>query len=804
MRPRHAPPRRPDLPGVTTVSETRRLLPLSAVPESVAATGAEPGCSRLSRMFRAAPVALVEVDADQRVLLWNRAAERLFGWTAAEVLGMRNPLLPDAGDAADEIVAMREQALAADGTAVAGSRFEARRPHKDGRLLDVEVLLTAVTDADGRLTGWIAAFTDNSERTALRSRLDARMRQQAAVAALGRTALGARSLQPVLDAAIACVVATLGVLAASVLRREPDGSLVFAATYGYTVPDDGHETYVAGRPPPLAARVLATGEPFVVDDLTAPGAPVPRWAAHLISGCGARSSALVLVGGVDAPWGTLGAHAPTVGAFGPDDLVFLRAVANIVAEAAARCAVEEEVRHRASHDALTGLPNRDLLGERLAEALRGRGSRRSDGYSALLLVDLDGFKDVNDSQGHQTGDEILRQVGARLTGRLRSTDTVARLGGDEFAVLLTDLPAPDHAAWVAAELGSLLRLPYTTPQGPVGLAGSIGIAIAGRGACDPFELLRRADAAMYRAKRERCGHAVHDAALDDGASARLGLVSELRTALEEEALTLHYQPVVDLGHGGVTSVEALVRWTHPTLGPQSPAEFVALAESSGLAGDLTDLVVRTASRQWAAWAQDGLRIPVAVNLSPILLRADGFADYLVRSVVQAGMPLDRLRIEVTETALAHEGAVDVLRDLRRRGIRVAIDDFGTGWSSLGRLKQLPVDTIKIDRSFVTGLVEDRRDAAIVRSVVALASELGLRTIAEGVETTEVAHALRDLGVDRAQGYLYARPLPPDELRSWYDARVSAVPAPRRPAARRPGRRPPARPADAATAPPPGR
>ena len=782
MRPRRAPPPYRSAQGLTAVPETRRLLPLTAVAPSAAGDGTEPGCLRLSRVFRAAPVALVEVDADQRVLLWNRAAETLFGWTSAEVLGGRNPLLPDgderagapaghlAEDLAEDLAGHRRHALAAPDGAVAGTRFETRRRHKDGRLLDVEVLLSAVTDGEGRLAGWIAAFTDNSERTALRASLDARMRQQTAVAALGRTALGARSLQPVLDAAIGCVVGTLGAVAASVLRREPDGRLVFAATHGYTVPDDGHQTYVAGRPPPLASRVLASGEPFVVDDLTAPGAPVPPWTRHLVASCGARSSALVLVGGVDAPWGTLGAHAPTTHAFGPDDLVFLRAVANVVAEAAARCAVEEEVRHRASHDALTGLPNRDLLGDRLAEALRGKGSRRNDGFSALLLVDLDGFKDVNDSQGHQSGDDVLRQVAARLTGRLRATDTVARLGGDEFAVLLTDLPAPEHAAWVAAELGSLLRLPYTTPQGPVNLSGSIGIALATRGGCDPFELLRRADAAMYRAKRDRCGHAVHDPALDDGASARLGLVSDLRAALEEEALRLHYQPVVDLGTGQVTSVEALARWTHPTLGPQSPAEFVALAESSGLAGDLTDLVLRLATRQWGDWAAAGLRIPVGVNLSPMLLRADGYADYLVRAVVQAGMPLEMLRIEVTETALAHEAAVGVLRDLRRHGVRVAIDDFGTGWSSLGRLKQLPVDTIKIDRSFVTGLVEDRRDAAIVRSVVALASELGLRTIAEGVETAEVAAALRTLGVDRAQGYLYARPLPPQELLSWYAAR----------------------------------
>ncbi|WP_143447714.1 EAL domain-containing protein [Kineosporia sp. R_H_3] len=774
--------------------EPRRLRSMAGAPAGPAGARDEdelptqPGWERLARIVRNAPVALVEVDAHQRVLTWNLAAESLFGWRASEVVGGPNPLIPDdpgpdpgavprqGSPALDQ--SLQEQRARA-GEAAVGHRYEARRLHKDGHLVDVEVLLSAVTDGAGRVTSWIAAFTDHSERTMLRAGLDARMRQQAAVAALGQTALGAHTLEPVIDAAIAAVVSTLDLVAAAAVRREPDGALRFVATRGYAIPEDRH-TYADAEARdglPLAWQVVTSGTPIVLDDIEAPDVPLPAWAVRLLRDTGVRSTACVPIGGLAAPWGAVSAHSGRAGSFTGDDLVFLHSVANVVAEAAARCEIEAEVRHRATHDALTGLPNRETLGERLAEVLAAPRSARDEGTCALLLIDLDGFKDVNDSQGHQVGDAVLRQVATRLRGRMRSSDMVARLGGDEFAVVLRRLPGPEHATWVAADLGSLLRLPFTSPAGPIGLAGSIGIAISAPGGCDPFELLRRADTAMYRAKRERCGHAVHDPRTDDGTTSRLSLVSDLRAALEDDALTVHYQPVVDLGTRDVTGVEALVRWTHPTLGPQSPGDFVALAESSGLAGDLTDLVLRHTTRQWVRWTRDGFRVPIAVNLPPMLLRDDGYAGYFLRSVAASGMPVEMLRVEVTESALAHDAAVDVLRELRGRGIRVAIDDFGTGWSSLGRLKQLPVDTIKIDRSFVTGLVDDRRDAAIVRSVVALAEELGLRTIAEGVETAAVEAALADLGVDRAQGYLYARPLPAAELRTWYTAWRADHPVP---------------------------
>ncbi|NHC16378.1 sensor domain-containing phosphodiesterase, partial [Motilibacter deserti] len=481
---------------------------------------------------------------------------------------------------------------------------------------------------------------------------------------------------------------------------------------------------------------------------------------------GIRSSAAVTVAGDTGPWGALVAHGSSPDAFGPDDLHFLQAVANVVAALLARARVEEELQLRATHDALTGLPGRELLRERLSAAVAGPDA----GPVGLLLLDLNGFKDVNDSLGHHVGDDVLRQVAPRLGVPLTPLDTVARLGGDEFAICLAAPRTTDELLEMTGRISDLLHGTYETPFGPVSLGGSVGAAIAPAHGTDAHMLLRHADQAMYRAKREATGWAVYDPQLDEDPTSRLRAVNELRGAIAAHEITLAYQPIVHLPTETVRSVEALARWTSPTRGPQSPAEFVALAERSGLIGDLTDEIVRMACRQAARWLADGRELAVAVNLPGSVLAQPGYADRLARHAELAGIPPALLSVEVTETTLVSEAAVATLRRLVDRGMQVLVDDFGTGYSSLGRLKQLPVQTLKIDRSFITGLAEDRADLAIVRSVVALAEELGLDVVAEGVETPEVADALRALGVPRAQGYLYARPLPPHDLEAWLDTR----------------------------------
>ncbi|RJK97498.1 putative bifunctional diguanylate cyclase/phosphodiesterase [Vallicoccus soli] len=428
----------------------------------------------------------------------------------------------------------------------------------------------------------------------------------------------------------------------------------------------------------------------------------------------------------------------------------------------------------AREDQLTGLLNRREVDERLAAALAADAP--AGRCTGVVVLDLDGFKDVNDSLGHAAGDAVLQEVAARLRAVVREGDVVARLGGDEFLVGLPGLASPADAERVAAALRGALGAPYATSAGAVVLGGSVGVAVAPQDGCDEVDLLKRADLAMYRAKRGHAGWARYDVAADADPRGRLELLADLRAAIDGGGLRLAYQPVVLLGTGEVSSVEALLRWDHPRLGPQSPADFVALAESAGLVGALTDAVVTMAAAQAAAWDRAGRALPVAVNVSSSDLARPGFAAHLLGLATAQGCDPRLLRVEVTETSLVEERAVAVLRELAAAGLRVGVDDFGTGYSSLGRLKQLPVQALKIDRSFVTGLHEDRRDVAIVRAVVALADELGLNVIAEGVETADVARTLHRLGVPKAQGYLFSRPLPAHELEAALDAGRVGAPA----------------------------
>jgi diguanylate cyclase (GGDEF)-like protein len=417
------------------------------------------------------------------------------------------------------------------------------------------------------------------------------------------------------------------------------------------------------------------------------------------------------------------------------------------------------LRHQALHDALTGLPNRSLLNRRADRALRG------DAAAAMLLIDLDRFKEVNDTLGHDYGDGLLVEVAERLGGVLRRDDTLARLGGDEFAVLIDG--APDRAAVieVAGRLQDVLRRPFALRGVAVELEASIGVAYYPEHGTTAGTLLQRADVAMYDAKRGRHGIATYSAERDPYSADRLGLLAELRRAIEHDELVLHYQPKVSLSTGGLTGVEALVRWQHPTRGLLGPDEFVPLAERTGAVADLTGWVLDRALAQHRAWSDDGLDVPIAVNLA-----AANIVDVTLPAAVAAllerhGVPGDRLACEISEHTVMADPlrAADVLAGLRALGVWLSLDDFGTGHSSLAYLKRLPLDEVKIDRSFVAGMTEDENDAVIVRSTIDLARNLGLEVVAEGVETATIMQLLADLCCDTAQGYHVSRPLPASEL-----------------------------------------
>jgi diguanylate cyclase (GGDEF)-like protein len=429
----------------------------------------------------------------------------------------------------------------------------------------------------------------------------------------------------------------------------------------------------------------------------------------------------------------------------------------------------EEIQRRALYDQLTELPNRTLFRDRVEQAVLR--TRREAGSLAVMFLDIDHFKEINETLGHEAGDQLLQEVATRLRGQMRANETLARLGGDEFAVLCSG--SADEAVRLSERLHGALHEPFTVCELPLEVATSMGIATFPEHGEDVDGLLRHADVAMYLAKDAHAGTAVYDADRDSNDAARLALAGELRRAIENGQLVLHFQPKAELDSGRIVGAEALVRWIHPERGFIPPNDFIPIAERTGLIKPLSRYVLTAALRQCAVWRDEGFDLHVAVNLTiPDLLDLE-LPSLISGLLVETGVRPDQLELEITEsTILADPFRVrQVLTQLNNLGLRLAIDDFGTGYSSLAYLKRLPVQTIKIDRSFVMDMCENASDETIVRSTIELGRNLGLAVVAEGVETQETWEALGRHGCTLAQGYLISKPVPADALRDLLSERA---------------------------------
>jgi diguanylate cyclase (GGDEF)-like protein len=513
----------------------------------------------------------------------------------------------------------------------------------------------------------------------------------------------------------------------------------------------------------LAGRVRATGQPVwfgAGEQLDAQTTTRRTWLGLPLSASGASA-------------GCFGIVAERADAFDSGDREYFSLVAERITVALENARRAAALTRLAFEDTLTGLPNRALLLDRLEHALV-RGARRGQS-AAVLFIDLDNFKLVNDSLGHEAGDRLLQQVALRLRGALRAEDTLARLGGDEFIVLLEEPTSPADALAAADRLAEALQAPIELEGRPMAVQASIGVAVSGPGSDRPADLLRDADLALYRAKTDgKARSALFQPELAAAVVQRIEIENDLRRALERGEFRLFYQPIISLQTGTLAGWEALIRWQHPVRGLVPPLEFIPVAEETGLIVGIGQWVLEEACRQHRAWQAeyDAPPLVMSVNLSGRQFQQPSLVSDVQHALAAAGLEARALKLEITESVVMQDVSVATatLNDLAALGVRVAIDDFGTGYSSLAYLKRFPIETLKIDRSFVNGIVDDPQDAAIVRSVIALSKTLNLTVTAEGIETPAQQARLAELGCDLGQGYLFGRPLDvsaaTDALREW--------------------------------------
>ena len=630
----------------------------------------------------------------------------------------------------------------------------------DGAVRTFHARGEVIADADGRPAKLVGTCQDITERERAQAQAMQRAEAQAAVADLGEKALEGIELTALLREAVSAVSRVIAVEIAAVVESAPEGFIVRAAVGPGA---DLVGAHVPGGKRSQAGYTVSSDRPVIVRD----------WELEdrfekpsVLERARARSGATVVISGADGPFGVLGIQSLDRREFDGDDVNFLQSVAHVLATAIERRGVEEEIRHQAVHDPLTGLPNRNLFVDRVAQALAHAGRRHTS--IAVLFLDLDQFKLVNDSLGHEAGDELLRAVAPRISGALRAGDTVARFGGDEFGVLIDELEGERDATRAAERIAAALSRPFVLRGREHFVTATVGIAI-GAGPESPETLIRDADAAMYRAKdRGRGRYEIFDEVMRANVVEHLRIENDLRVALERRQLRLHYQPVVSLQTGAIESAEALLRWQHPERGLMAPGQFIPLAEECGLIVPVGAWVLEEACRHAASWHEarpDEAPLGISVNLSARQIADPGLLVMIERVLEDTRLDPMSLRLEVTETALVEEGesSFTTLKRLKALGIGLVLDDFGTGFSSLGYLKRFPFDALKVDRSFIERLGEEPADTAIVGAVTGIADALGLKVVAEGVETEEQLEAARGLGCHYAQGFYFARPMPAEQL-----------------------------------------
>ena len=724
--------------------------------------GAEPIGSGYSELLARVPAIVYVADAGE-VGCWRYVSpqiEHILGYTPGEWCADPE-LWVDRLHADDrDWVLAREEALI--GANPDSPALEYRMLHRSGRVVWIRDDAVLTREDTGELR-WHGVLSDVTERKQAEAELERRAAQQAAVALLGEHALEGASTVELMQEAVSTAAELLDVEISAVWELLPaETALVLRAGIGWPDSAFGSLRYPAGEGS-QAGYTLLTGAPVVVEDWNAE----TRFEQPDFGGRRTRAGLSVKIEGRSRdPFGVLVIQSMAPRTFAAGDVDFLQALANVLADALERQAIEDAIRDRAVHDPLTGLPNRVLFVDRLEHALARIG--RQDSQAAILFLDLDHFKLVNDSLGHHVGDELLTAAAPRLRQALRSSDTVARFGGDEFGILLEDIASERDAIETAERIAAIFARPFVLSGSEHFVTTSIGIALA-RGGERADELIRDADAAMYRAKeRGRARYEVFDEGMRGRAIERLRVENDLRRALERGELRLEYQPVVSLRNFSLVGVEALLRWRHPERGEIPPSEFIPIAEENGLIEPIGRWVLEQACRQAAQWYHarpDAAPLTMSVNLSAVQVTRRSLPDVVASVLRSTGLDPACLSLEITETVMVRdaEGLGEVLNALKALGVRLVLDDFGTGYSSLSYLTRLPLDVLKVDRSFVDGLGSESRDTAITETIIAMSRALSLDVVAEGVETAQHVRELSRLGCGLAQGFHFSRAVPAEEI-----------------------------------------
>jgi diguanylate cyclase (GGDEF)-like protein/PAS domain S-box-containing protein len=706
---------------------------------------------------------IIVMARDGALLYANPAARLLLGETSheGELLDVPSFIHPDDRD---RVQRHFEAAATRSGSSPS---IEYRIAHADGSWRTVESIGNNMID-DPAVNGFVVTLRDVTARRESEERLRSNAGRQAALADLGRWALVGLAFHNLVEDAVTLLAEQLEVDFVHVFEAMPDTAFVtLTASHGHG--PSGPELLSTDPTSSPVSFALVTQETVICDDLA-------REARFEIPDLWTRSQAMsvieVPIPGQDSPAGVLGVGCRSAHEFAEEDVNFVVAVANVLAAAAARSRAEGAIRDQALHDPLTGLPNRLVLADHGHTIAAPKPSEMSGVERTVLVLDIDRFKEINDTLGHALGDLVLLEVARRLRELGDPVELVARLGGDEFAVVASSAREPVDADAMAARLLAALAEAIYVGGVKLRLRGSVGVAVADvddRGASlGVSALLRRAEVAMYQAKAERRGVRRYSDDLERSSVTRLALASELADAVDKGELRLDYQPKIDAHTSAVTGVEALVRWRHPTRGLLLPDVFVPLAEQTGMIRELTNWVLAKALSECAGWHRSGHRIPVAVNLSAATVHDPELMDAVATAVSRSGLPPESVELEITESAIMFdpEGALRSLEALVAYGVRLSLDDFGTGYSSLSYLQRLPVTAVKIDKSFVEPLLRDDTARAIVHAVVNLAHSLRLSVIAEGVDSGAVMEQLTALGCDALQGFYVAIPMSPDRLEHW--------------------------------------